>query len=535
MSAGLSAASELSQRRTASISRPGLLLSLAAEAVAIAAGFPFDAVLAGMVAAGQGIQAICLYLGLSRAALDDHLARLGLKAPNDRPPRKAGPRSWSELDTRRLIAWRVCGIHPETIGERLGRSANAVRAKARRLGIPKPDRKALQRVDPATLQDPVAGFGRSASAAFAEPSAKSRQAVCGTAAGPVGVRADNAGGAATSSSPVGESGRLDRRKAAPAAGDRGGPAVFGATSSIEPGRTADPGSRLAPPPVSGPRGGNAAIGDGDVAGSAKQAELPLFPVAEPLARIRLAPDSAGPPAPTGLGPAGRRLGHPVPQKQEAVCLSGDLTWIGTLRTRARNMAAVWVVGMLRFGGLDRWAIAQRTGMTPAAARTFLSRVGVPVDRDHKKFGAVFDEECARETEKRSGFEVVAEKGVDDSRKEYFWCHKKDRAAVTRKRGYRLATGRLERYQSEVINVVTRAELAAERGLSRATRDHPGSDECCWPIGHPGTADFHFCDRPVVTGKPYCETHCRRAYVRPRAMAIEPAIGARDPCAMDPHA
>ncbi len=54
MSSGLSAASEPSQRGAASISGPELLLSFAAEAAAVAVGFPFDAVLAGMVAAGQG-------------------------------------------------------------------------------------------------------------------------------------------------------------------------------------------------------------------------------------------------------------------------------------------------------------------------------------------------------------------------------------------------------------------------------------------------------------------------------------------------
>jgi len=152
VSAGLSPAI---QRGTAPFSGTGLLLSVAAAAtVVVAGGIPFDAVLAGMVAVGNGIEAICLYLDLSRAALDDHLVRLGLRTPHDRPLRKLGPRGWSEIDTRRLIAWRVCGIHPETIGQRLGRSANAVRAKARRLGLPRPDRKSLQRVDPAKLKDP---------------------------------------------------------------------------------------------------------------------------------------------------------------------------------------------------------------------------------------------------------------------------------------------------------------------------------------------------------------------------------------------
>src|SRR6516162_5775727 len=167
VSAGLSPAI---QRGTVPFSGTGLLLSVAAVASVVAAGgIPFDAVLAGMVAPGQGIRAICLYLGLTRPALDEHLVRLGLRTPHERPLRKPGPRGWSVLDTIRLIGWRVAGIHPETIGQRLGRSANAVRAKARRLGLPRPDRKALQRVDPATLEDPVPGFGVGGQAAACEP------------------------------------------------------------------------------------------------------------------------------------------------------------------------------------------------------------------------------------------------------------------------------------------------------------------------------------------------------------------------------
>jgi GcrA cell cycle regulator len=37
--------------------------------------------------------------------------------------------------------------------------------------------------------------------------------------------------------------------------------------------------------------------------------------------------------------------------------------------------------------------------------------------------------------------------------------------------------------------------------------------CRWPIGHPRTAEFAFCDEPCSAGKPYCEAHCRRAYIR----------------------
>lgn len=37
--------------------------------------------------------------------------------------------------------------------------------------------------------------------------------------------------------------------------------------------------------------------------------------------------------------------------------------------------------------------------------------------------------------------------------------------------------------------------------------------CCWPEGEPGTPEFHFCGKPAVQDKPYCEDHCARAYVK----------------------
>lgn len=39
--------------------------------------------------------------------------------------------------------------------------------------------------------------------------------------------------------------------------------------------------------------------------------------------------------------------------------------------------------------------------------------------------------------------------------------------------------------------------------------------CCWPLGEPGTKDFHFCDGSSVPGKPYCEEHAQLAYVKVR--------------------
>jgi GcrA cell cycle regulator len=38
------------------------------------------------------------------------------------------------------------------------------------------------------------------------------------------------------------------------------------------------------------------------------------------------------------------------------------------------------------------------------------------------------------------------------------------------------------------------------------------NECLWPIGTPGTEDFHFCAERRIDGKlPYCKQHARMAY------------------------
>ena len=39
--------------------------------------------------------------------------------------------------------------------------------------------------------------------------------------------------------------------------------------------------------------------------------------------------------------------------------------------------------------------------------------------------------------------------------------------------------------------------------------------CCWPLGDPGTPDFHFCGDPTMPAKPYCEEHAALAYVKVR--------------------
>lgn len=138
--------------------QPAVLLQLSL-AVSPTLAFPLDAVLRGMVDAALPLEALCAYLVLTRSVVLDHVVRLGLATPPDRPLRKATPKGWTADDIHRLVAWRVAGVHPETISEHLDRrrSANAVRAKSRRLGLPVPPRKSLFRPKPEQLTLPLAG------------------------------------------------------------------------------------------------------------------------------------------------------------------------------------------------------------------------------------------------------------------------------------------------------------------------------------------------------------------------------------------
>lgn len=37
--------------------------------------------------------------------------------------------------------------------------------------------------------------------------------------------------------------------------------------------------------------------------------------------------------------------------------------------------------------------------------------------------------------------------------------------------------------------------------------------CAWPIGHPDKDNFKFCNAAPERGRPYCEKHCKIAYVK----------------------
>ena len=104
------------------------------------------AVLPGMVAQGHGIEALCSFLSLGRAALFDHLVDLDLPTPHDRPLRKVGGRHpWSVSDTVLFIVLWMAGWHAESLGQHFDRSARSAWAKARQLGLPRRDRKLIFR------------------------------------------------------------------------------------------------------------------------------------------------------------------------------------------------------------------------------------------------------------------------------------------------------------------------------------------------------------------------------------------------------
>jgi hypothetical protein len=416
-----------SQQGSAPVSGPPpLLLSLAAAAV-----FPFDQVLAGMVAAGQGIQALCLFLGLTRSALDEHLVRLGLATPHDRPLRQSGRHAWSVLDTVRLIAWRIAGVHPEVIGLRLGRSANAVRAKARRLGIQAPGRKALHKPHPATLTDPMPGFG------FGRPGGPSCQAspvaACGPAAGPLSVlgAADAAAVIACPiSPPVGDPHPAPEPAAQPVA-ERAPQQV----PSFAPSRPRRRWSR--------PEG---------------QRELSLFGVAGGADTARHGQQSEAVVAPA---PA-------IPGTEADVDLNGNLTWIGTVHRPLTNRVVVWVCGMLMLGGLHWKQAALRVGMTPDVFRTVRTRCAIPVDYNRQKLTSVFNEAIAHATCERSGYVVkqcIKTGNNGGGSGKWFWVHKDDRntrVSPTERRRDHQIEGR-----SNTVSIVTHQELAALAGKLRA--------------------------------------------------------------------
>ena len=100
--------------------------------------------LAAMVGRGHGIEALCLFLKLTRDALFDLIVQLDLPTPHDRPLRRSGGlRAWKTNDFEVLLEGWLDDWSAACIADRLGRSRGSIYYQTRRLGLPKRDRRLL--------------------------------------------------------------------------------------------------------------------------------------------------------------------------------------------------------------------------------------------------------------------------------------------------------------------------------------------------------------------------------------------------------
>jgi hypothetical protein len=100
--------------------------------------------LGGMLAQGHGIEALCLFLTLTRDALFELLVEVGLPTPHDRPLRRSGGvRAWKDVDFPILLKGWLDNWSAACIGHHLGRSRGSIWYKARRLGLPTRERRLL--------------------------------------------------------------------------------------------------------------------------------------------------------------------------------------------------------------------------------------------------------------------------------------------------------------------------------------------------------------------------------------------------------
>ena len=70
-------------------------------------------------------------------------------------------------------------------------------------------------------------------------------------------------------------------------------------------------------------------------------------------------------------------------------------------------------------------------------------------------------------------------------------------------------------RSEPVRAAQPATVALAPRVQAVARPFARTVACCWPIGEPGTKEFHFCDAGAVPGKPYCGEHAQLAYVKVR--------------------
>jgi len=111
----------------------GLLLALLGRELASAEGL-----IDGMLRAGLGVDAIAAYLGCARTTILDEISDRAIPIGLDQLEKPFRPRknAWSLMDHTLLIVGWTCGVHVPALAEFLGRSADSLYGKRRRIGLP---------------------------------------------------------------------------------------------------------------------------------------------------------------------------------------------------------------------------------------------------------------------------------------------------------------------------------------------------------------------------------------------------------------
>jgi hypothetical protein len=391
---------------------------------------PFDCVLAGMIRAGLGVEAICASLGLSRAVLDYNLIRLDLPTPHDRPRRKGGHRAWADDETRCAIYRRRLGIHPESIGLPFGRSATAVRSKMHSLGVPAPDRKKLHKVDAATLDRTLPDFGfpvppddRDDPAATTPP--------CDIRDNDLAIVSAKSDDSSPANAATGtRKGTRKRRNVdVPGQRDLTLPSVVLA-SQLEPTDSSE-----------------VITVDADEGETAEKS----IPVCKPS-------DDSEHEEPQVLGPAD---------------LINKFQVTGKVRHPDTNQAYLTWLTLLYRGGMHYKAMSAYLGPSPSAVQAILYRMQIPRGTNRSCFGWTCDLECAVAELEQWNFEFhrcESNRELPDHEKPLFWRRKDDKGSRKR-RCSRLKNNEIDEYfkykDGNSVEIMTRAQLEAQRRLSNS--------------------------------------------------------------------
>ena len=382
----------------------------------------YDAVLIGMVAAGLGLEAICLFLGLSGATLQPNLVRLGLEEPHTRPVRQGGRKAWSTLDVMRLIAYRVGCVHPATIAAKLDRSVSGVYAKLRRLGVPAPPRAMLRRYNTDLLAEPELDFGF--------PGQSNEADGCNPAL-------HNAPSPTASTSS--------------ASGPASTPHQTGKP------RAASPRCKASAPKVKAQR-------ELPLLRSLPTQTLPSAPVSMPLpAEQQAEPQTPASPIVEPAFWTGLYFGGvPVPYlTDDEVALRLSQRFI------VRDPVVIMNLSMRVLGGWSYTAAASRFGTTASKLASLLNFIDMPRDGDRTKYGDVYDLECGIVTFKLSGYVLERCRQYPDrsaSQQSLFWLAKGSRGQKLSRKAMmkRFDFADYERHRSQPITLIRRCELDAKK-------------------------------------------------------------------------